>query len=100
MTELQQYIEQIKQLCSAHNVRTLFAFGSVVSDNLTADSDIDLLVDIDNTDPFIYSDNYFDLKFELENILNRPVDLLETNSLRNPLLKKQIDNTKMLVYAR
>jgi len=100
VTELQQHIEQIKKLCREHNVKTLFAFGSVVSDRFKADSDIDLLVDIDNTDPIIYSENYFDLKFELESIFNRPVDLLENNSIKNPFLKKQIDSTKMLVYAR
>lgn len=100
MTELLQHIDQIKKLCSEHHVKTLFAFGSVVSDKFTKDSDIDLLVDIDSTDPFVYSDHYFDLKFELENIFNRSVDLLESKSLRNSFLKQQIDNTKVLVYAR
>lgn len=83
-----------------YGVKTLFAFGSVVTDKLRKDSDIDLLVDIDNRDPLIYADNYFELKFQLEDILKRPVDLLEDKSLRNPFLKKQIDNTKVLIYGR
>jgi predicted nucleotidyltransferase len=98
--ELKDHMEQIKQLCNAYHVKSLFAFGSVVSDKLKATSDIDLIVDIDSKDPIDYTDNYFALKFQLENILKRPVDLLEDKALKNPFLKKQIDNTKVLVYGR
>ena len=100
MNALKNHIEQIKQLCNAYHVRSLFAFGSVVSDQLKVGSDIDMIVDIDSTDPIDYSDNYFALKFQLENILKRPVDLLEDKALKNPFLKKQIDNTKVLIYGK
>ena len=100
MKELKDHIEQIKQLCNAYHVKSLFAFGSVVSDKLKSTSDIDLIVDIDSKDPIDYSDNYFALKFQLENILKRPVDLLEYKAVKNPFLKKQIDSTKVLVYGR
>jgi predicted nucleotidyltransferase len=98
--ELQDHIEQIKLSCNKHDVKSLFAFGSVVSNKLKSDSDIDLIVDIDSKDPIDYADNYFALKFQLEDILKRPVDLLEDKALKNPFLKKQIDNTKVLVYGR
>ena len=100
MNELKNHIDQIKQLCNAHDVKSLFAFGSIVSDNLKPGSDIDLIVDIGSMDPLEYSDNYFALKFQLESILNRPIDLLEDKAVKNPYLKKQIDNTKVLVYGR
>jgi len=98
--ELKDHIEKIKQLCNSQDVISLFAFGSVITDELKASSDIDLIVDIDSADPIDYSDNYFSLKSELESILNRPVDLLESKAVKNPYLKKQIDNTKVLVYGR
>jgi len=98
--EIQKYKEQIEALCRQHNVRTLFAFGSVLSDRFSDKSDVDLIVDIDDSDPYIYTDNYFDLKFKLENLFNRPVDLLEDKALRNPYLKKEINNTKVLVYGK
>lgn len=100
MKELKDNIEQIKQLCHAYSVKSLFAFGSVVSDKLKVESDIDLIVDIDSKDPIDYSDNYFNLKFQLEDMLKRPVDLLEDKAVKNPFLKKQIDNTKVLIYGR
>lgn len=90
MTALQHHIDQIKKLCSEHDVKTLFAFGSIVSDRFNKDSDIDLIVDIDNKDPFDYADNYFDLKFQLADLLKREIDLLEDNATHNPFLKKQI----------
>lgn len=100
MNELKNHIDQIRQLCNAHNVKSLFAFGSVVSDTLKPESDIDLIVDIYSADPIEYSDNYFALKFQLESNLNRPIDLLEDKAVKNPYLKTQIDNTKVLVYGR
>lgn len=100
MTLVQQHIDQIRELCKVHHVKSLFAFGSVVSGRMTKDSDIDLVVDIDRKDPLEYTDDYFALKFQLERVFERPVDLLEAKSIRNPFLKKQIDATKTLVYGR
>lgn len=100
MKELKDHIEQINALCNEHSVKSLFAFGSIVSDSLKQESDIDLIVDIDSNDPIVYSDSYFALKFQLENILNRQIDLLEDKAVKNPYLKKQIDSTKVLVYGR
>lgn len=100
MKALKDHIERIKPLCDTYHVKSLFAFGSVVSDKLKMESDIDLIVDIDSKDPLDYSDNYFALKFQLENIFKRPVDLLEDKAIKNPFLKKQIDTTKVLIYDR
>lgn len=100
MKELDDHIGQINQLCIDHDVNSLFAFGSVVTNKLKAESDIDLIVDIDSKDPIDYSDNYFALKIQLEQILNRHVDLLEDKAIKNPFLKRQIDTTKVLVYGR
>jgi len=98
--EISKYVEQIKALCLQHNVNTLFAFGSVLADTFDKDSDIDLVVDIDSSDPYTYSDNYFDLKFKLEGLFHRQVDLLEQRAIKNPYLIKELDRTKVLVYGR
>ncbi len=51
MKELKDHIEQINKLCSTHDVRSLYAFGSVVSGKINPESDIDLVVDISTEDP-------------------------------------------------
>lgn len=99
MTLLSAHIDQIEKACAASNVKTLFAFGSVINDKFRADSDVDLIVDIAETDPLVYSDNYFSLKEQLEKIFNRHVDLLEQKAIRNPFLRKEIDQTKILIYG-
>jgi uncharacterized protein len=99
MKEISKHIDQIKRLCSLYKVKALFAFGSVTTDKFRPDSDIDLVVDIEEKDPISYSDSYFNFKFQLEQLLQRQIDLLEQKSIRNPYLKEQIDKTKVLIYG-
>jgi predicted nucleotidyltransferase len=96
---IETYRNQIQRLCENHKVRTLYSFGSVNTSKFTNDSDVDMVVDFKIDDPLEYSDNYFDLKFELEKILKRQIDLLESKAIRNPFLKENIDKTKVLVYG-
>lgn len=91
--------EKINRLCEQHKVRNLFAFGSVLTDRFNNDSDIDFVVDFDNVDLLEYADNYFDLKFALEDLFNRPVDLLENQAIKNPYLREEIDSHKVRVYG-
>ena len=60
---------------------------------------IDLIVDFNEVDVEDYADNYFEFKFSLQNILNRPIDLLEAQAIKNPYFKKVLDQTKELVYG-
>lgn len=99
MNELTRNIDQIRQLCGSNKVKSLFAFGSVLSESFTSDSDIDLVVDIESKDPIAYSESYFNLKFQLEQLLKRKIDLLEQNSIQNPFLRERIDETKILIYG-
>lgn len=100
MKEINQHIDQIRHACDNNKVRSLFAFGSVTTNELLPDSDIDLIVDIDENDPLVYSDYYFNLKFELEKLLQREIDLLEQKAIRNKYFKDQIERTKVLVYGK
>ena len=100
MNVLNQHADQIKRLCELNKVSTLFAFGSITTDKFKPDSDIDLVVEIDDNDPISYSDKYFNLKFQLEEILKRQIDLLELKTLRNRFLKSEIDRTKVLIYGK
>lgn len=76
----------------------LFVFGSVLGDSFNEESDIDFVVDFSDVSLEDYADNYFDLKFSLERIFERDVDLLERKAIRNPYLLESIDSTKQLVY--
>ncbi|MEI3119330.1 MAG: nucleotidyltransferase domain-containing protein [Parabacteroides johnsonii] len=62
-------------------------------------SDIDLVVDFENIPLEEYADNYFDLKDSLSAILQREIDLLEDQAIRNPILRKNIDSSKLIIYG-
>ena len=98
MKVIEKNIDTIKKLCAKHKVNRLYVFGSVLDDSFNRESDIDLLVSFQNIPLENYADNYFDLKFELEKIFDRPVDLLEEQAIKNPIFRRIIDQTKMLVY--
>ena len=100
MNLIDAHIDRIRQLCSRHKVKKLFAFGSVLNDSFNADSDVDLVVDYSNVELLDYADNYFDFKEALESLLNRPVDLLEDKAIRNPYLRKQIDLEERLIICK
>lgn len=82
-----------------YNVKTLYAFGSVVSNQLNDKSDIDLIVDFEPIDLENYVDNYFDFKFSLQDIFKRPVDLIEEKAIKNPYFKQVVNNQRKLVYG-
>ena len=90
------YTDQINRLCESHKVRHLFAFGSVLNDEFTKESDVDLVVDFNVNDPIDYAENYFTLKFSLEDLLKRPIDLLEHKALKNRYLVLLYDFKKVL----
>ena len=93
------YKNDLMQLCIKNKVKSLYAFGSVLTNRFDNDSDIDMVVDIDSANPLEYADCYFNLKFALQDLLNRPVDLLENKAIRNNYLRQEIDNSKQLIYA-
>ena len=99
MKVIQQHIDQIKRLCELNKVKALFVFGSVITDKFRSDSDIDFVVEIDDNDPVSYTDKYFALKFKLEEIFRRQIDLLEQKAIKNRFLRQEIDRTKIQIYG-
>lgn len=91
-------IEQIKELCEENKVKSLYAFGSVTRDDFNELSDIDLVVDFEEKDPFRYTDLYFNLKSQLETLLKRQVDLLEERAIKNPIFRQELEDNKVKIY--
>src|SRR5271157_4157764 len=96
---LDRYKNDISKLCIENKVKYLYVFGSVLTDNFNDTSDIDLVVDINSIDPLDYADHYFNLKFSLQDLLKRNIDLLENKAIKNPYIRKNIDRSKTLIYG-
>ena len=99
MNLIENHNKDIQNLCKAHKVKSLYAFGSVLTDKFNSESDVDFIVDFQQLDVLDYGDNYYNLKFSLENILERNVDLLEEKAIKNPYFKKTVNQNKKLIYG-
>jgi hypothetical protein len=99
MNQIEKHTSSISKLCKSHKVRSLYAFGSVLTDKFNSESDIDLIVDFEPLDVLEYADNYFDLKFALQDILKRPIDLLEDKAIKNPYFRDTINQQRQLIYG-
>lgn len=99
MTIADLQTEPLRNVCRAHNVRELFAFGSVVSGDYTDGSDLDFIVRFESDAVAGAFDRFMSFKEELEKLFGRPVDLLSLKRFRNPVFQAEVDRSKVLVYA-
>lgn len=91
--------KELQKLCERHQVKTLYAFGSVLGTDFHKSSDLDLVVDFKDLNVQDYVNNYYDFKFSLQELFERPIDLLEEKAIKNPYFKQVVDATKTLVYG-
>ncbi|HEA28576.1 MAG TPA: nucleotidyltransferase domain-containing protein [Leeuwenhoekiella sp.] len=86
-------------ICDQFKVERMYAFGSVVGVNFNDKSDIDILL-IFREDLCVrnYTSYFFEIKYRLENLLTRSIDLITQRSLTNPYLIQSINDTKQLIY--
>jgi predicted nucleotidyltransferase len=100
MNIVERQIDSVKQLCDRYKVKSLYLFGSALTDRFSDKSDVDLLVEFKRMALKNYADNYFDFKYSLQDTLNREVDLLENKAIKNPYLRHSIDRNKKLIYGK
>lgn len=90
-----EILRQIKPtLKEKYGVTRLGVFGSVARDEATETSDIDVVIEMEKPNLF----TMVNIKEELENALNKPVDLIRYKERMNAYLKTRID--REAVYVR
>ncbi len=90
---------KINSLCKSHFVSQLYVFGSILTDKFNDESDVDMLIQFTSIEIKDYFDNYMNLKYSLEELLNRQVDLVENQAVKNPIFRKILDRDKQLIYG-
>ena len=68
-------------------------FGSVAKGNFNADSDIDVVVELEKPEPF----DLIGIKQDLEEQFHRSVDIVRFRKKMNPFLKKRIQEEAVYV---
>jgi predicted nucleotidyltransferase len=89
--------KEIEEFCKRWSITEFSVFGSVLRDDFSPDSDIDVLISID-PEAKIGLFELIDMKLELEKLFKRPVDLVEKEGLRNPYRRQEILSTAQVVY--
>ena len=91
-------LADIKEVVGRYGIKELAVFGSVMREDFSADSDIDLLIEFENS-AIISLFDLIDIQSYFESKFKRPVDLVEPAGLRNPYRKKAILDGKAILYV-
>ena len=89
--------DRIANFCQRHRIRTMALFGSVVRDDFTPESDVDVLVEFEpgSTPGLAF---FSDLPDELSEILGRRVDL-NTPQCLSPYFREEVLDEAETVYV-
>ena len=82
-----------QEVAETYGISAIGIFGSAARDEMTDQSDVDVVIRIDKPDLFLL----VDIKEELETRFRRSVDLVTYRENMNPFLKKKIDGEA--IYA-
>ena len=91
-------VEKIVDFCLRWQITEFSLFGSILRDDFSPDSDIDVLVTFAPDAPW----DLFDIvamQDELATIFGRKVDLVEKESLKNPFRRHTILRDREVIYA-
>ncbi|MBK1872168.1 nucleotidyltransferase domain-containing protein [Marinobacter sp. 1-3A] len=92
--------DEIRLLCEKHKVTQLAVFGSAATGKFHAGSDLDFLVDFEETlSASDMATSFFGLKEDLEAMFSRSVDLITASSLTNPYFRSAVMEERQPLYA-
>ena len=91
--------DELAEICRRHHVKRLEVFGSAaVGDFDPNTSDIDFLVEFDDSDEFLLFQTRRDLTQELESLFNRSVDIVIFANVENPYFRTSVENTREPIF--
>lgn len=93
-------MEKLKAICEKHFVEKLFVFGSALRADFTENSDLDFAVLLsEELDPLSHGESFLNLMNDLEKLFQKKIDLVSYRVIKNPIFKKELDQTKVELYA-
>ena len=96
--EVQNMIPTMQRFFATRPVKRAYLFGSCSRGEERNDSDVDIMVDLDKTKPMGLF-QYVTMKLDLEDLLQREVDLVEREELL-PFAQESANRDKFLIYER
>lgn len=91
-------LQALAAFCRKWRIEELSLFGSVLREDFSPESDVDVLVAF-APDAQLSLFDFVEMQDELSEIFGRKVDLVSRGGLRNPFRRHEILNTRQIVYA-
>lgn len=89
---------ELTELCERHRVVRLALFGSALRDDFdSVRSDLDFAMEFALMSPSEHAGAYFGLLEDLESLFGRRVDLVEIGAVRNPYLRRKIEEKQEIL---
>lgn len=85
--------ERIVPILKKSGVRRAAFFGSVARSQDRGDSDVDILVELNDESSLL---DFVDLKYKLEESLNRKVDMIEYGAVKKSIRKNVLADQVMI----
>ena len=96
----QDIIQSINLIARKYPLRSVALFGSINTEAFTEFSDVDIVVRFDDEiDPIVRGECLLDFQIELEDNLNRQVDILNQAYVVNPIMKSVVEEA-VLIYGK
>ena len=96
---ISQHADELAELCRSHHVKRLEVFGSAaVGDFDVEHSDIDFLVEFNESVTGRLFETRFGLNASLESLFNRSVDLVIFANVKNPYFRATVEETLEPVF--
>ena len=93
------YLQIIKDYFQTLPVKRVYVFGSYAENKQTAESDIDLLVDVDYSQKKVSLLDFIGWKLDLENLVGKKIDLVPLDGI-SKYIQPFIDKNKVLLYEK
>jgi len=88
----------LAKLARQYKIHELGIFGSVLREDFSDESDIDIIVEFEQDTEYSLFD-IMKIKEEFEMLFGKEIDLIEKNGLRNPYRRESILNSMKVIYA-
>lgn len=90
--------KQLILIAKKHGLEELSLFGSVITKDFRKDSDVDVLIEfLPDANASLF--DVVDIKYELESVFKRKVDVVVKSGLRNPFRRRAILENHEVIYA-
>jgi len=91
-------MNSVMEIAHSYRIRQISVFGSALRDDFSSNSDIDLLVTFER-DAEVSLFDIMELEERFSGVFGRTVQIVEPESLRNPVRRRTILSTSVSLYA-